>query len=247
METEDEPAILIWIAEDGTMENATRATYAVDRVAVGRVVHPSMTTHVLDHSTISRHHFSIIRQGSALFIADEHSTSGTYLNDQLIPSGKRVQVLPHDIITAGHISLRIALEGVEPEPAALCAIRVSLTEGDGPEQRWEFASSRVRIGRRSDNDLILSNPNVSREHMLLEVRDGSLWLVGLLTQAQVLVQSAAIGHNAARELLPDDTIQTCGYTLRAQLVGRDYNPRSPARRGHPRPPEADRRSLRSRN
>jgi pSer/pThr/pTyr-binding forkhead associated (FHA) protein len=243
MESEDEPAILVWVADNEAMTNATRSTYAVDRVAVGRVSHPSMTTLIISADSISRHHCSIIRQGRSLFIADESSTSGTFLNTLLVPSGQRVHVLPTDIIKTGQHFLRIALEGVEPEVAAPRAIRVVLTEHDGPEQRWEFASSRVRIGRRSDNDLVLSHANISREHLVLEARDGALWLVGLPTQAPVRVANAVVGEGVARELLPDDVVTTCDYKLRAQLVGRDYNNTSPiARRGHARPPEADRRS-----
>lgn len=242
MESEDEPAILVWVADNEAMTNATRATYAVDRVAIGRASHPSMTTLVLDADSISRHHFSIIRQGRALFIADESSTSGTFLNARLLPTGQRVHVLPTDIITAGQHFLRFALEGVEPEPIHPRAIRVVLTELDGPEQRWEFASSRVRIGRRSDNDLVLSHANISREHLVLEARDGALWLVGMPTQASVRVMGVVVGDGVARELLPDDLITTCDYKLRAQLVGRDYNTSPIARRGHARPPEADRRS-----
>jgi pSer/pThr/pTyr-binding forkhead associated (FHA) protein len=245
MEAEDEPAILVWVAQDAKMVNATRSTYPAERLAVGRVAHPSMTTHVLAYDTISRHHLSIIRQGGALFVADEFSTSGTFVNRHRIPSGELVNVLPSDIIQVGHLYLRVALEGqqlgAEVQPAQHRAIRITLIEGDGPEQRWEFASGRVRIGRRSDNDLILSNPNISREHMVLEVRDGALWLVGLATQAGVQVQGVNVGEGVARALAPDDVVTTCTYTLRAQLVSREPSGLHAPRRGHARPPEADRR------
>jgi pSer/pThr/pTyr-binding forkhead associated (FHA) protein len=119
---------------------------------------------------------------------------------------------------------------------------VSVTEPSGEVARWEFRREVIRIGRRHDNDLVLLAPTISREHARLEVREAGIWLVGMATQAEVLVNNAPIHEGVARELQPGDVIETCGYMIRVSLQARlRARQDSGGLRVHPRPPEHHRR------
>ncbi|MEM7609468.1 MAG: sigma-54-dependent Fis family transcriptional regulator, partial [Myxococcota bacterium] len=45
--------------------------------------------------------------------------------------------------------------------------------GDGPQSSWDFESPRVAIGSADGNDVVLSDPAVSRRHCEIVVRDGT--------------------------------------------------------------------------
>lgn len=52
-----------------------------------------------DNELISGHHATFYLTDENVFIADDHSTNGTYVNDEEIPYGKKVHIKPGDKIT----------------------------------------------------------------------------------------------------------------------------------------------------
>jgi hypothetical protein len=80
---------------------------------------------------------------------------------------------PGDAGATSAISLETAQRmGIERSGAEL----VVVDEGGKPRERIAITRSPVVIGRLSTNDVVLSDPNVSRRHAELR-RDGDEWLV----------------------------------------------------------------------
>jgi type VI secretion system protein ImpI len=93
-------------------------------------------------------------------------------------------------------------------------VRIESGPGAGEERRFEQA--RIRIGRGSDNDWILDDPEhvLSRRHLELR-RDADGWVVEDLSKAGTYVngETAPLGPGAPRRLRGDDRLQLGGYLL----------------------------------
>lgn len=52
-----------------------------------------------ENELVSGHHATIFLIDNYIYISDSHSTNGTYINDEEIPYGKKIQLNPRDKIT----------------------------------------------------------------------------------------------------------------------------------------------------
>jgi len=89
----------------------------------------------------------------------------------------RSYVIPNRWLRAPPGSQRSPAPGAEhPRYAAASVERVAA--GDAPES-WELLRGRTRLGRDSDNHVVLEDERVSLHHALITVRDGVYWLEDL--------------------------------------------------------------------
>ena len=136
--------------------------------------------------TVSRLHARLYLAGDALEIEDANSTNGTKLNGVRLEPGKRHPVGNGECVQFGQVPLKA--RGVRPadkasqtpsEPATLNepapaagTERATLTPvvGGAPLPIFAFP---VSVGRRSDNDITISDPYVSGKHAeILETPEG---------------------------------------------------------------------------
>ena len=88
-----------------------RSIPITSRITVGRDADNSIE---LNDALVSRHHAVIQKVKDEFFIEDLNSTNGTYVNAQLVPSGKYVRLSQADVILIGRTELslqRIAAQG----------------------------------------------------------------------------------------------------------------------------------------
>ena len=70
----------------------------------------------INHITTSRNHcvFTVDPTGTQLFISDNFSANGTYLNNERLAPGRAIEVLPGDVIYVGnrvsHTAIRYIVE-----------------------------------------------------------------------------------------------------------------------------------------
>lgn len=92
----------------------------------------------------------------------------------------------------------------------------TLVVTQGPQQglRYHLTRPEVRIGRRKDMDLILSDATVSSEHARVYVEEGSLWIEDLRSLNGTLVNDRRIRRAA---LQAKDIITLGKYALEVEL------------------------------
>jgi pSer/pThr/pTyr-binding forkhead associated (FHA) protein len=126
--------------------------------------------------TVSRRHARLTLEEGQVWLEDEGSTNGTRVGGQQIPAGERRAVRDGDELRFGSVTLRLALpEGLsgagtdgetrEAEDALLPTGPAygRLVAADGTE--FLLREGKTTVGRRSENDLVVSNdPYVSGRH-----------------------------------------------------------------------------------
>ncbi|HEY4308482.1 MAG TPA: FHA domain-containing protein [Pirellulales bacterium] len=107
----------------------------------------------VDRSTVSKVHCRLSRTRAGFEIEDLRSSNGTFVNGERISGITKVS--PLDRITLGR-----TVDMPWPPDVG-------------------FVSGAVRIGRNSDNDVVLDFPMVSAYHARLFTREGQLWIEDL--------------------------------------------------------------------
>lgn len=122
----------------------------------------------LSDSQVSHHHARIIRQPEGFIIEDLNSTNGTFVNGQQVT---RQLLHGDDEIQIGQTRLIFQIPSIVPSPPervprrplpVSVGVRVVLTDGYG-----EFVPLRANllsIGRAQENNLTLSDSQVSHHH-----------------------------------------------------------------------------------
>ena len=79
---------------------------------------------VLPSVTVSRRHATIHRQGSQLFIVDEDSSNGVYINGAKIPAGQSCSLQHGDILRLGEFMLLVKHETTLKSQLGLSSIHL---------------------------------------------------------------------------------------------------------------------------
>jgi len=164
---------------------SVRLEITPDGVSIGR--EPSNDL-VLDDGRVSRNHAIAIFENGRFRFTDKDSTNGTLINGESVGSadlaggdvirvgGSEITVeseLPADLVCPStdsscklgcgeEISCIYPVEDMGSE-----AISWKLTLLSGPQDGSEFVVSTgiIKVGRSSDNDIVLESPSISRKHV----------------------------------------------------------------------------------
>jgi hypothetical protein len=87
------------------------------------------------------------------------------------------------------------------------------------KRRYDLTSSRITIGRRLENDIVLQDPHVSRAHARIRYMQGRYILSDLDSRAGTLVNGQAIREQVLR---PGDQISIAGnrFVFRMRRAGK---------------------------
>jgi pSer/pThr/pTyr-binding forkhead associated (FHA) protein len=179
-------------SDDG---DPARLTFdGMQRVVIGRGAGSDVR---LPDPSVSHRHASVRADGTDLLLTDEGSTNGTYVGGvQIAPHTSRI-VRSGDAVRVGRVWLEV---GLEQQPAtreiaaatreiALALVsramaragqgtapRVLIVEGPDRGACLPLAEEgRVyRLGRGEECDLLLGDPDASREHVSLTARGGAV-------------------------------------------------------------------------
>ena len=162
---------------------------------------PDQCQLVLQDPSVSRRHAVVeIRGPSDIRIVDLGSSQGTYVNGSRV---RHRRLVDGDLIGLGQ-GTRVVFAFRATSQPALDRIATRVYKASG--------SSVIRIGRESDNDIILDAPDVSRHHALLsyDAKGGPLLKDlsgrGCYVNGKCLIEPVAIG--------PEDLVFVSGFLLR---------------------------------
>jgi pSer/pThr/pTyr-binding forkhead associated (FHA) protein len=149
---------------------------AGESVLVGRGVRNHI---IIDDNEVSREHCRMMRTKNGYELCDLSSKNGTFVN------GHRVSdcwpVKSGDIIELGD-SITLEMQVVETDPLNQSAVDgmsvylVVMVEGQTNRNVYPLQGECIQIGRGTMNDIILLEPEVSRQHLRLDW-DGSGYLI----------------------------------------------------------------------
>ncbi len=149
-------------------------------VSVGRAAGNDL---VLDAQTVSREHCRVAHDGAAWNVVDAGGKAGVFVAGQRVAGsrplsdGETIEVEDFRI-TVGITAPTAAEASPErtqfrPRPTFVGegpnAVEVMEGPGQGTVRRF---GTRLMIGRSARCDLVIEDPTVSREHLLIEFRDG---------------------------------------------------------------------------
>ena len=98
-------------------------------------------------------------------------------------------------------------------------LELIVTAGLLKDRRFSVPAAGLRLGRSSSCEIAISDPDVSRNHCLFELRDnGSLWLTDLASANGTFVNGEELGSDS-RQLNLGDVIQIGNNKIK--IVGAD--------------------------
>ncbi len=179
---------------------------------------------VIKDAKASREHAKILLEKGSWTLLDLNSSNGTRLNGQLV---ERAMLEPGSVISIGNSNLRYELdpgfeltliENIDSEAeldATLLTSSINSHLGDTsltrlvvntPDKTWEvpFTSETLTIGRGSQNDVVLDDPKVSRQHAILERKGKSFILRDLNSSNGTFFRGLRV---ESQELLSNDSFQ----------------------------------------
>jgi pSer/pThr/pTyr-binding forkhead associated (FHA) protein len=178
--------ILICAAEGRPLTEDVDYSFEQTRIVIGRGASADIR---IPHLTISETHATLHHQGDAYAIVDNHSTNGTRVNGVPLVAGRGRKLKDGDRIDMGVYQLSF-----HPGVALTCSTTIERTAElarrlfrqcgagtragiprlvvlNGPEMGRSLdipaPPSRLVIGRAESCQLVLSDPQVSREHVEL--------------------------------------------------------------------------------
>ncbi len=230
--------------------------YAFDqqRIVIGRSAGADVC---LPHPAVSSKHATITLESTGPRIEDGGSTNGTWVNGERIPPGRPKRLRTGDRILCGTFDLqfegplpiaqltsegrtaslarRIVREALAERPVGPPSLAVTTGPDIGAELALPFPPARLTIGRGEHCDLILSDGDVSREHVEVladldgfEVRDlesKNGLLVGDRRVNERRLRTGDVLRLGATELTFHDPAETAVV----DLLQRDDEPAAPPR------------------
>ncbi|MEO8251029.1 MAG: DUF3662 and FHA domain-containing protein [Chloroflexota bacterium] len=170
----------------GAMARARRERYHL-------VARPTVTL-VADHS---------VPRGDVRVAANVVDDTGDPIPDQVLP-----QPSSHTMVLA-----RPGQEAAAPGDSAAHAFLLVRTDG-APQVRFDLGGAMISIGRASDNDVIVDDPEVSRHHCQLKRQHGAYSFADLGSRNGSWVNGQAVTEVA---LGPGDTIQIGSTEIEFQV------------------------------
>lgn len=153
----------------------------------------------LQDRKVSRQHARIFRRGDAYFVEDLGSSNGV-LSDG-VPINGALQLDNGAEIEIGPFVLTFASD---PEPEGTLTFALIGLNGPVDGQTYELPVADIVVGRGDENDIVIGDVSISREHAVLEVRAQGMMVEDLGSSNGTFVNDTRV----AREPLMDgDTLR----------------------------------------
>jgi pSer/pThr/pTyr-binding forkhead associated (FHA) protein len=214
------------LPDDAFGAPAVQVPMLVDATGKEQAIRPGTSTVgreadlVVADGRVSRVHAQFHYLDGALAIEDLGSTNGTKVDSNAVPKGERRALTGAELISLGGVELRISMPGAKKgeatqvfasnKTAAISAppkkvVAPATLVGSGKE--FPLKLGQNSFGRRSGNDVVISDPYVSGQHGIIEVTDTAVFLTDIGSSNGTVVNEARISPNMRTTLEPPDVIR----------------------------------------
>ncbi len=183
-----------------------------ERVSLGRKSKDGADIQIDDPSNIlSRKHMEITFKDGRIFVMDTDSANGILHNRALIAKAVAVEIRPEDQIElGGGYQVRFQIEG-QLAPERKKKPQESKVNINKQFLKLINDKSRIRIGRGPDNDIIINDLTVSREHAEICFENGQYWVKDLDSKNGVFVDDEEVEGKAP--IKEGSTVFICLHSL----------------------------------
>ncbi|MCB0826717.1 MAG: FHA domain-containing protein [Armatimonadetes bacterium] len=172
----------------------------------------------VEDTRVSRRHAQIEMGQESVTVEDIGSTNGTKVGETRLSAGQKQTVNNGESISLGGFELRLSLPGetnktqaaMSGRTAAMAAVPVA----EGPIATLIYSGNELpltpgkhKFGRRTDNDLVISDPYVSGSHGEIEVSDTGIYITDTGSTNGTFINDAKLNTGQRSQIQPSDSIR----------------------------------------
>lgn len=179
---------------------------------------------------ISRKHAQITSDNGNLVVEDLGSTNGTKVNGTKVNPGDKVPLNGGDTVSFGGVELKLAMPGAKGgnttqvftsnKTAAIAAapkVEVPPAKLIGEGKEFALHKGSNTFGRKSDNDVSITDPYVSGRHGIIEIADDGLFVTDIGSTNGTMLNDAKLSPNMRTAITTEDVIRLGSMEFRIEL------------------------------
>lgn len=181
---------------------------------------------LIEDTRVSRRHAQVVLEGAGASVEDLGSTNGTKVNGEAIVG--KAALSNGDKISFGGYEMTFSTPGEtnktqQAMSGRTAAISVAPTVNNAvawlsvDEDEHPLAPGTYTFGRRTDNDIVVSDPYVSGRHGTFEVDDTGVYVTDTGSTNGTVLNDAKITANQRTQLQKDDVIRLGEKTIRVRF------------------------------
>lgn len=167
---------------------------------------------------VSRRHAQVTSEDGSILVEDLGSTNGSFLNGDKLAEGERKPVNPGDTVSFGGLELKLSMPG---QAGATNILASNKTAAMGSAPKLEAAPAVLlgegneyplkqgvnSFGRKSENDIQISDPYVSGRHGQIEIAEDGIFLTDVGSTNGTMLNDAKLNPNQRTQISPEDVIR----------------------------------------
>lgn len=172
----------------------------------------------VEDTRVSRRHALVTLDGDAATVEDLGSTNGTKVAGEQLPEGEKRALKPGETVSFGGFEMSFSLPGeqnktqaaISGRTAAIQAAPTVLTAAAWlivDDEEFALEPGKHSFGRRTDNDIVISDPFVSGRHGEIEVDDTGVYLTDTGSSNGTMINDAKLTEGQKTQLQKDDVIK----------------------------------------
>ncbi|TAI47335.1 FHA domain-containing protein [Flagellimonas allohymeniacidonis] len=174
----------------------------------------------LSDRMISRRHAEINMRHDGVFIQDLGSSNGTFVNNKRLEPNTWTKISFDDMIRLASESIQLKQKEVNNEkPSANPSKFIGFKQAI-------VAKGSLSIGRQSNNDIVLDDPTVTRQHAQLSFENGSFWIQDLGSTNKTYLNGKEVKTKS--RLKDSDTVTISFYRITLKDGAKDLRKESSA-------------------
>lgn len=176
---------------------------------------------VIDDSSISPVHAKLITKSGKLYLKDNHSASGCFVNDQRIT---HKELLPGDNVRLGDVEIDILDPRESISQPAIKEGQLNSSWSLVADSSWlsgqqfKIVHSPSVIGRSSNCDITIPGTHLSRQHAEVNIQGNLLQVRDLASANGTFINDERVSEGIAR---PGDRLRLDVYSFRVIGPGQD--------------------------